>query len=82
MLPVLRKYLYQPGILFLAVLWCKIAYARSIIVGGSLWQSFYIELPLLIAGVAIIEAIFQGKPRLRFWSYMVINLSYRWRCSR
>jgi phosphoglycerol transferase MdoB-like AlkP superfamily enzyme len=74
MLPVLRKYLYQPGILFLAVLWCKIAYARSIIVGGSLWQSFYIELPLLIAGVAIIEAIFQGKPRLRFWSYMVINL--------
>jgi phosphoglycerol transferase MdoB-like AlkP superfamily enzyme len=74
MLLKFKNFLYQPGLLFLAILLCKITYARSIIVGGSIWQSMFIELPVLIAGIAIIEAIFQTKPRVRFWTYMGINL--------
>jgi len=71
---LLKKYVLHPGLLFLVIIWCKIAYARSIMVGGSVWLSLFIELPLLFAVIAGIEAIFQSKPRLRFWTYMVINL--------
>jgi len=71
---VLKKYLLHPGLLFLAVIWCKVAFARSIMVGGSLWLSLVIELPLLIAAMAVVETICQNKPRVRLWIYLSINL--------
>ncbi len=67
------RYILQPWLLMLILIWSKIAYTRHIIVGGSVWESLYIEIPVLVVMIVLIEWIWQTKPRARYIVYVLIN---------
>lgn len=74
MKPYLRQYGFQPWLLFLLLFWSKLAFARSILVGGSLWESLIIELPVLIMTIIVVEWIWQNKPRLKHITYVLLDV--------
>jgi len=67
------RYMLQPWLLFMLLLWGKFAYTRSIIVDSTIWETLFIEIPILVVMIALIESIWQKRPRIRFLIYMLVD---------
>lgn len=74
MIQSLRRYMIQPWLLFIILLGGKLAFTRSEIVGSSLTESLFVELPVLILVLFIVEWSLHNRPQVRFTIYFVLNI--------